>query len=289
MTTNPYGNGDDTPIHDRTVAAEAQGIDPATPAPWPFGEDETTGTDPLRDDLPSAGTDPLRDDSAVGTDPLRDDLSTGVTSSAGATGTGTGADVAGAVTAGAGATAPALGTGDHSGGAGSTGGGKADAAKGAAQDVAGDAKEKAADVAGTAKEQVSNLASEATDHARELFGQASSTLKDQAGQQQQKAASGLRGISEQLGRMAENDEEQGIASRVVHDLSNRAGSVAGYLEGRDPGSLVDEVKSFAARRPGTFIAIAAGAGILAGRLAKALATEVKHEHERDQGPTGTSA
>ncbi len=81
--------------------------------------------------------------------------------------------------------------------------------------------------------------------------------------------------------MAENDDEQGIAAKVVRDLSHRAGSAAGYLEGRDPGSLLDEVKSFAAKRPGAFIAIAAGAGILAGRLTKALATEVKHEKEAD--------
>ncbi len=81
--------------------------------------------------------------------------------------------------------------------------------------------------------------------------------------------------------MAENDDEQGIASKVVRDLSHRAGSAAEYLDGRDPGSLLDEVKSFAAKRPGTFIAIAAGAGILAGRLTKALATEVKHEKEAD--------
>ncbi|WIB63330.1 hypothetical protein [Curtobacterium sp. MCBD17_040] len=169
----------------------------------------------------------------------------------------------------------------------SGGSGKADAAKGAAQNVAGDAKQSAAQVAGVAKEQASRVASEATDHAKELLGQATSSLKDQAGQQQQRAAGGLRTISDQLSSMAENADD-GIAGKVVRDLSNRAGSVAGYLEGRDPGSLIDEVRSFAARRPGTFIAIAAGAGILAGRLTKALTTEIKHEKEAEAfgGATG---
>ncbi len=37
--------------------------------------------------------------------------------------------------------------------------------------------------------------------------------------------------------MAENDDEQGIASKVVRDLSHRAGSAAEYLDGVDPGSL----------------------------------------------------
>lgn len=170
--------------------------------------------------------------------------------------------------------------------AGSTpdaGSGKADAAKGAAQDVAGDAKAKVSDVAGTAKEQAAKVASEATDHAKQLYGQASENLKQQAGEQQERAAGGLRSLGEQLGRMAENDEDQGVAAKVVRDLSGRATSAAGFLENRDPGSLLDEVKSFAAKRPGTFIAIAAGAGILAGRLTKALAADAKHSHEHDAG------
>lgn len=170
-----------------------------------------------------------------------------------------------------------------------SGSGKADAAKGAAQDVAGDAKAKASDVAGTAKEQASKVASEATEHAKQLYGQASENLKQQAGEQQQRAAGGLRSLGEQLGRMAENDDEQGVASKVVRDLSDRATSVAGFLENRDPGSLLDEVKTFAAKRPGTFIAIAAGAGLLAGRLTKALATEIKHEKEAGDGTTGTGS
>ncbi|MBF4577558.1 hypothetical protein [Frondihabitans sp. VKM Ac-2883] len=63
----------------------------------------------------------------------------------------------------------------------------------------------------------------------------------------------------------------------MRKLSGRAGSAASWLDGRDPGSLVDEVKQFAAQKPGTFIAIAAGAGLLAGRLTKALAADAKSD------------
>jgi hypothetical protein len=173
---------------------------------------------------------------------------------------------------------------DDSSSSSGTASAKADAAKGAAQDVAGDAKSAASDVAGTAKDQVKRVASEATDHAKQLYGQASEGLKEQAGQQQERAAGGLRSLSDQLSSMADKSDDDGIAQKVVRDLSHRAGSLAGFLEGRDPGSLLDEVKSYAARKPGTFIALAAGAGILAGRLTKALAAETKHEHEQD-GPT----
>ena len=239
MTTNPLGNDPGTPIHDRTVAAEAAG----------FGDLEPIDPIPADEQLPAGGS------------------YSGITGP-GASGSGfgtTGTDLPGSDSSGS--------------------GGKAGAAKGAAQDVAGDAKEKAASVAGTAKEQVSNVASEATEHAKQLYSQASETVKEQAAGQQQRAAGGLRSLGEQLGRMADKDDEQGIAAKVVRDLSHRAGSAAGYLENRDPGSLLDEVKSFAARKPGTFIAIAAGAGILAGRLTKALTTEIKHEKEADTTTT----
>jgi len=255
MTTNPPGNESGTPIHDRTAAAEGHEIHPGVTVP--SYANATPAARPGDPDVPQT-YDPYGDDAPLDALPAEEPLTP--------------------LTAGSGTT---------DGGSGSTGGGKADAAKGAAQDVAGDAKDKAANVAGTAKEQASNVASEATDHAKQLYAQATDTLKEQAAGQQQRAAGGLRSIGEQLGRMADNDDQQGVAAKVVRDLSNRAGSAAGYLDGRDPGSLLDEVKSFAAKRPGTFIAVAAGAGILAGRLAKALATEIKHEKEAGDSSTGT--
>lgn len=257
MTTNPPGNDSGTPIHDATAAAEGHETRPGVTVP-----SYASGTPVERptgfDDLEPLDAIPADEQLPAGTVPA---------GSLTATGSGTGSSDSGS-------------SGSGSSDSDSSGGGKAkaDAAKGAASNVAG-----------TAKEQAANVASEVSDHARQLFGQASGTLKDQAADQQQKAASGLRTIGDHLGKMADDDDEQGLAAKVVRDLSNRAGSVAGYLEGRDPGSLVDEVKSFAARRPGTFIAIAAGAGILAGRLAKALTTEIKHEKEGGvSGTTGTT-
>lgn len=268
MTTNPPGNDSGTPIHDRTAASEGHEVAPGVTVP-----SYASGTPAARPTDPGAPQtyDPYGDSAAeVPFDAPLDAVPADEQLPA----------VPSAASAGS-----ASGSGSDSG----SGSGKADAAKGAAQDVAGDAKEKAANVAGTAKEQASKVASEATDHAKQLYGQASENLKQQAGEQQQRAAGGLRSLGEQLGRMAENDDEQGVASKVVRDLSGRATSAAGFLENRDPGSLLDEVKTFAAKRPGTFIAIAAGAGLLAGRLTKALATEVKHEKEAGDGTTGSGS
>jgi cell division septum initiation protein DivIVA len=274
MTTNPPGNDSGTPIHDRTAASEGHEVAPGVTVP-----SYASGTPAARPTDPGAPQtyDPYGDSAAeVPFDAPLDAVPADEQLPA----------VPSAASAGSvGGSGSASGSGSDSG----SGSGKADAAKGAAQDVAGDAKAKASDVAGTAKEQASKVASEATDHAKQLYGQASENLKQQAGEQQQRAAGGLRSLGEQLGRMAENDDEQGVASKVVRDLSGRATSAAGFLENRDPGSLLDEVKTFAAKRPGTFIAIAAGAGLLAGRLTKALATEVKHEKEAGDGTTGTGS
>lgn len=168
---------------------------------------------------------------------------------------------------------------DHNDSSSSTDGAKAKAgaAKEQAGQVAGDAKEAASNVAGTAKEQAGEVASEVKSQAKDLYGQATSQLKEQAGTQSQKVAEGLRSVSDELSSMADKSDGNGIASELVRNLSGRAGSAASWLDGRDPGSLLDEVKQYAARKPGAFIAIAAGAGILGGRLAKSLAAEAKSD------------
>ena len=55
------------------------------------------------------------------------------------------------------------------------------------------------------------------------------------------------------------------------------------LQTRDPAELLDEVRSFARRKPGIFLLGAAAAGIVAGRLTSG----VKAAHT-DSGPSGTS-
>ena len=280
---------------DRTAASEGHEVYPGVTVPS-FGSDTAAprGTDRDFDDVLRPEGDVHRPEGFDDVEPLdalpADEQLPATPSPAGASAPLTDSTTTNTGTSSSTGFVPPVG-GTTSAGAGSSSssddGGKADAAKGAASDVAGDAKEKAANVAGTAKEQASAVASEATEHAKQLYSQASDTLKEQAAGQQERAAGGLRTLGEQLSRMADKDDEQGLAAKVVRDLSQRAGSAAGYLENRDPGSLLDEVKSFAARKPGTFIALAAGAGILAGRLTKALATEVKHEKEAGDTSTGT--
>jgi hypothetical protein len=147
---------------------------------------------------------------------------------------------------------------------------KTNTAKEEASNVAGQAAGAAQNVAGTAKAEAANVAAEAKTNAKDLLHQAKSDLTDQAGAQQQKAAEGIRNISSQLRSMADAPDQQGVASDLIRQAAERSESVASWLDNRDPGSLLDEVKSFARQRPGTFLLLAAGAGVLAGRLGRSL-------------------
>jgi ElaB/YqjD/DUF883 family membrane-anchored ribosome-binding protein len=159
--------------------------------------------------------------------------------------------------------------------------GKVDAAKQAAGDVKDTATEQVGHVAGTAKDEAKNVAREAKSQAKDLYAQTQSELKEQAGVQQQRVASGLRSIGDELSSMASNSDSRGLASDLVRQVSDRAGSAASWLDSRDPGSLLNEVKSYARRKPGTFIAVAALAGVVAGRLTRSLAQSAAEDKEAE--------
>jgi hypothetical protein len=167
-----------------------------------------------------------------------------------------------------------------------------EAVKEEAGDVARTAAESAQSVAETAKTEAANVASEVKTNARDLLYQARSDLTHQAGAQQQKVATGLRSVSDELHAMALASEQPGVASDLVRQAAERSQAVASWLDGRDPGSLLNEVKSFARQRPGTFLLLAAGAGVLAGRLTRSLsagAPETTTNRAVSSYGTGTGA
>ena len=57
---------------------------------------------------------------------------------------------------------------------------------------------------------------------------------------------------------------------LADQAADRVQSVAGWLEQRQPGEVLDEVRDFARRRPGTFLAAAAVVGLIGGRLTRGL-------------------
>jgi hypothetical protein len=160
-----------------------------------------------------------------------------------------------------------------------------DVAKDQAAGVAGSAKDAGQHVAGVAKDEAGNVAAEATRQARDVVGQARAEIAQQASDQQQRVAGGLRSIGTELSSMADRSDQPGMAADLAREASAKVQEVAEWLEQRDPGSLLDEVKTFARRRPGAFLAIALGAGLAAGRLTRGLKDEASGS-DVSSGATG---
>lgn len=168
-----------------------------------------------------------------------------------------------------------------------------------AKDVAGTAKEQASqvghdaadsakNVAGTAKTEASKVAGETKKQAQALYEEARTQLHEQAGVQQGRVAEGLRSIGDELNRMAQASDQPGVATDLVSQVASRTSGIASWLDERDPGSLLTEVKNYARRKPGTFIAVSAVAGLVAGRLVRSLTSEAKDEKEAATSSTPSS-
>ena len=146
--------------------------------------------------------------------------------------------------------------------------GTVDVAKDQAAQVGQNAAGAGQYVAGVAKDQAQNVVAEAGSQAKDLLGQARTELTEQAGQQQQRLAAGLHALGDELHSMARHSEQPGVATDLARQGASRSHGAASWLESREPGHLVEEVKSFARQRPGTFLLAALGAGLLAGRLTR---------------------
>ena len=69
---------------------------------------------------------------------------------------------------------------------------------------------------------------------------------------------------------------------IARQASDKAQELATWIDAREPGDLVTEVRDFARRKPGTFLLGAAAVGVLAGRLTRS-AVDVK----RDDSSSGS--
>jgi len=158
----------------------------------------------------------------------------------------------------------------------------ADVAKDQAAQVGQGAVQAGQHVAGVAKDQAVNVGAEAGRQAKDLLSQAGSELGQQASTQQQRLAQSIRSLGEELHKMTQPGEQaSGPAADLARQGAQRSREFASWLEQREPGEVLDEVTSFARRRPGAFLLLAAGAGLLAGRMTRGL-----KEASSDEAPAG---
>jgi hypothetical protein len=145
-----------------------------------------------------------------------------------------------------------------------------DVAKDEAAAVKDTAVDAGKEVAATAKEEAANVASEATHQAKNLLSTATSELQSQASTQQSRLASTLRGYADELQGLAQGQgtSQSGVITDLVQQAANKGSEIAQWLEDREPGDVLEELRRFARRRPVMFLALCGLAGVVAGRITR---------------------
>ncbi len=161
-------------------------------------------------------------------------------------------------------------------------------AKGEAANVKDTAAGAASGVADTAKSEVSNVATEAKYQTRNLVDQTRSELRGQASNQQSQLASRLNSWASELGSMASKSEDSGPMTDLAQEAARRGGEIAHWLDTHEPADVLQEVKRFARRRPVAFLALAAAAGVVAGRVTRG-AVAANTSVDSDTEPTPARA
>ena len=158
-----------------------------------------------------------------------------------------------------------------------------DVARDEARNVGQTAAQAGSQVASTAADQAKEVVGEARHQAQDLLQQGRQQLRQQTVSQQQKAAQGLQGLAQQLRGMAQGEAPApGPARDLVEQATDSVERFADRLQSREPADLLDDVRAFARRKPGTFLLGAALAGVLAGRLTSG----VKAAHSDSSSSTG---
>jgi hypothetical protein len=143
----------------------------------------------------------------------------------------------------------------------------------------------AKNVAGVAGEEAKTVAHDAKSAARGFLYETRTQLSDQASSQQRRAAGALRSTSDELTGLADGTATgSGVATNAVRAVGEQTRRVADWLEQREPADVVYEVRTFARRHTGAFLAIAAGVGLLAGRLTKALVSDARDSSQGNGSP-----
>ncbi|HEY8306279.1 MAG TPA: hypothetical protein VIG79_06330 [Lapillicoccus sp.] len=132
-------------------------------------------------------------------------------------------------------------------------------------------------VAQVAVDEASSVVGEAGTQAKNLLGEARTQLTDQAATQQNNLATWISSIVDELDGMVDRSEggnaQSGPATSLVRQVSSRGRSAAGWLESHEPADLLSETSRFARQRPGMFLALAAAAGLVTGRLTRGLTAD----------------
>lgn len=160
-------------------------------------------------------------------------------------------------------------------------------AKEQAKQAAGTAADEGKHVADVARSEAQSVAADAQEHARNLLDDARGQVEEQSRTQLDNLVSTLQGFADDLERMVRGDgPESGLARDVVTQVGEKARGLGSQLQGQEPAQVLDQVRAFARRRPGTFLLGALAAGVVAGRLTRG-AKEAHGGTSTDAAPATT--
>ena len=139
-----------------------------------------------------------------------------------------------------------------------------------ARDVAGTALEQAKGVAASVGEQAGSLRVEAAEQARGVVDDARAQVREQVEARTRDVAQALGRVRGQLEALSQGRAlEAGPFAAYSRQATGWVGRMADRVSERGFEGLVRDVERYARRRPGVFLAAAAGGGFVAGRLLRA--------------------
>jgi len=144
------------------------------------------------------------------------------------------------------------------------------------------AAEQAKHAASVAQAEAKQVAADVRDQARGLLTETRTQVEDQSRTQRDRLVETIRTFSDDLDGMAE--QRSGLASDAAREVANRVRSFGQQLDGREPTELLDDLRSFARRRPGMFLAGSVIAGVVVGRFLRG-----SREATQTSGQTGSTS
>lgn len=137
------------------------------------------------------------------------------------------------------------------------------------KDAGDQAREEARKTAETGKRKVSEIADEAKSQTTQLARTAGEEAHERADDELGKLAGALNRVGDELDEMADGSSHpDGYVTALARDGARTANQLSERLESGGLDGALDEVKMFARRRPGVFLAAALGAGLAIGRVTR---------------------
>jgi len=145
----------------------------------------------------------------------------------------------------------------------------ASTAKDEAARTAQTAASAAGDVAGTAKEQIGQVAGEAVNQVRQLADDARGEASAQLSTAADKLGDLIRSLATEIRDLSQGKaDSSGKVAGLAQQLAGTGDRWADQVSQLGPEGLLREVRSFASRKPGTFLLGALAAGVATGRLVR---------------------